>query len=86
MRDLPASAESETPEILLARQLKAQCLLAESDFEAALVEAEKILSVKKDHSVALFVKAEALYANCKVNISISEDQIRRGLGTRERAN
>ena len=64
----PMNDDFESADLILARQWKAKCLLADSNFEKALQEANIILRQENRNSDALFVKAEALYSKCQVKL------------------
>ena len=56
----------ETPTVLMARTLLAQCLLHEAKYAESQTEAELILETQKNNSVALLVQGETLYFQCQV--------------------
>ena len=71
--DLPPNDARETPEILVARQLRAECLLFEDRYAEAQTEAERVIEktrLRADEMPApitsLYVQAEALYFQCQV--------------------
>ena len=58
--------EKESAQMLVARNLRAQCYLNMSRFTDAQQEAENVLKWDKRNGTAMFVRAEALYLQCKV--------------------
>lgn len=52
--------------------LKSELFPKESSFKEALAESERILRWRPDHAPALHVKAESLYAKCKVGDAASQ--------------
>ena len=90
LRDLPPYMVDETCEILLARQLRAKCLLLESMYPEAEVEAENCIRtmrrVMPSHIASvLYVQAEALYLQCQVEkaSSLGSAWWRRGMRNRK---
>lgn len=65
-RELSSFSDTETSDILMARQLKAQCLLSESRFRQAQLEADRILEQQPDNFTAKFIQAEGHYHQCHV--------------------
>lgn len=58
--------DTETEETLLARELKATCLLNLADYNEAEQQAEHILIWAPFNGKALYIYAESLYLQCKV--------------------
>jgi hypothetical protein len=57
----------ESEEVLFARELRATCLLNLADFSEAELEATRILRWDPINGKALYIFAESLYLQCKVN-------------------
>ena len=66
IRDKSDFIDADPTDMVMARSLKAQCLILDNRFEEAQFEADRILEVQRNNLIGLLVKAEAHYNRSEV--------------------